>query len=335
MHLNQTTPDDMSSVWDDDIYTVTMMPSTTIATTPYTILKLALCVVSLIVFLSGVIGNGLAAFIMLRKPLCSTSTNVYMGVLAIYDLILLCVGPLDIGLNILSQKRIVLSVYRCKGAKFTYYFTTFVSAWMVVAMTIERWTSVHFPLKAKIMCTVKREIKVIITINILVIPLGCLTYYSFDVFSFANGSKYCDIKLSWYSFYDGYDIVILSLYSLIPSIVITGCNILIIYRMSKAAQSMQGEVHNSTMAQTARKTSITLLTISFTFIICTLPISLYQIFKWRLGFHGIHIAVYYTTSMVMFSYHAINFYLYCMTAERFRNELKKQFWGRSQSTNIS
>lgn len=103
----------------------------------------------------GTIGNCLSVCVFFGSKLRKTSSSFYLGALAICDtgfLISLFVTWMELmGYTALFN--------RAGFCQFFIYLSTlcsFLSVWLVVAFTVERFVAVRYPLRRKSMCTVVR-----------------------------------------------------------------------------------------------------------------------------------------------------------------------------------
>ncbi|CAF0870284.1 unnamed protein product [Brachionus calyciflorus] len=98
---------------------------------------------------------------------------------------------------------------------------------------------------------------------------------------------------------------------------------------SESCQKLSSRVHSYRTPQTScqskeRQITIMLMTISISFFILTLPYSTFELLR-KLGFKSKWLKSRNLLRLVMLLIdinHATNFILYCLTAQRFRNELK-------------
>jgi hypothetical protein len=143
------------------------------------------------------------------------------------------------------------------------------------------------------------------------------------------------------------------IYSFVPFLVIMILNSFIIINIISAQQtrfvlrqqtSLQAGKHvqnqNRKQAESSKRITVMLLLVSFTFLITTLPMNLVLIFtsfsnerdndddkvfaKWKL--------VSSCTEMLMYVNHCINFFLYCITGKKFRDQFKRLILRSCMST---
>jgi hypothetical protein len=126
-----------------------------------------------------------------------------------------------------------------------------------------------------------------------------------------------------------------AIYSFIPLLTITVLNILIIRQVS-AARRLRQHLENADNddvrfgrwgAEGSAKLTVMLLSVSFTFLLTTLPLNITLIVTFLEGENpsNEHIArealLQTITELLMYVNHSINFFLYCATGIRFRRKL--------------
>ena len=121
------------------------------------------------VCLVGTIGNLLALATLLQKGMRGKTTSLYMAVMACSDIL------------ILTSYFIRRIVYQWFNHETTRIFCIFIrpifysihySAALLVAMTVEKYISVKYPLKASVWITRRRAAIVILTLGIVILALN-------------------------------------------------------------------------------------------------------------------------------------------------------------------
>ncbi|XP_067667131.1 probable G-protein coupled receptor 139 [Haliotis asinina] len=285
--------------------------------------------------LLGTIGNGLSLTIMCQREMRQTSTCFYLAVLAIADTTVLYISAFKTWLRTVSGFELLhVSQASCKITMFLAYFSTHFSAWIIVAVTVERFLAVWFPLKAGTMCSVSRAKFGTIIIAGLVILINCQVLWTAELKSVPSSSL-SETKLMCIPYKDYAEFVCellawmnLILYSFLPFVVLLLFNILIIINLLKHRQVLTSTMtkDDQQMRSSHRKLAITLLSVSFAWIVTTMPSTLFLVFKPR-PVSVSHAAQQQLVRVICYSLmyvnHAINFGLYCITGNRFRHELNR------------
>lgn len=119
----------------------------------------------MIIYVIGVVGNGLSLTVLLRKRMARVSTYIYLAVLSVFDTVILTTGLLQTWLEelkLVSSK--THSNVGCKLTKLASYVISDSSVWLIISVTAERFIAVCYPLKAASMCRRKIAMKIIIII---------------------------------------------------------------------------------------------------------------------------------------------------------------------------
>ena len=294
----------------------------------------------LVFLLFGSVGNCLSFVVMLRKGMRSMSVGIYCAALAVADS--LATHGLLLDLIIRSFTGSAVRIDRWLGGRlhlFATYIGAHTSAWLIFALSIDRFICIWFPLKSSFYTTT-RNAKIVV--GFLVALFG--TFDGIHSFVFLKGernilnntnelyvgltpelSEY--LNSSWY-------IIDAVLYYLIPAPAITTLNMLIVYKLAKTYH------HRKTMLATGEESSnennqlekvnLMLVAVSIVFVMTPMPyyiLALYNMFVTSSDL--------YTSSLMYFLRqlfialfclnHSINFYLYCLMGKKFRNELKRLF----------
>nr|KAG5708314.1 hypothetical protein BaRGS_034345 [Batillaria attramentaria] len=221
----------------------------------------------------------------------------------------------------------------CRALTFLGSFTTAYSTWILVFMALERFLAVRFPLKMN--GSSERKIVGVLAIIgfiIALIYMPILWTYQMDVS--ANQSQ-CMPKAEYVYFMKNvFHWIGATVYGFVPFILLTIFNVLIARQInvSLKVRSVMRNQQLLPMTTTCVDTSIQrqvnfmLLSATVAFVIFTFPICLYYVADahWRTD-HGYTMgaAVKYLCQQIAFvlcdATHAVNFYLYFLTARRFRH----------------
>jgi growth hormone secretagogue receptor len=198
------------------------------------------------------------------------------------------------------------------------------SAWLVVTLAVERFIVVHFPLRARSICTRKVATA---TVCILPVLIGLCYTYHFIAWQ-VNGNGRC-IFVAKYRFITQFAFpwIFSSLYSYIPAVILVFCTTAIclqLARMKKRRAEMSSQQQSK--ANNELKVTIMGITICVLFICLTLPITLNYTILNELR-HVVYVspemALVQTVGSVLGRLNfALNFFVYVMTSNKFRQEIK-------------
>nr|KAG5695688.1 hypothetical protein BaRGS_022365 [Batillaria attramentaria] len=277
------------------------------------------------VLLLGTFGNSMI-ILVLSKMVAEASAFplLFMG-LAVSDLILLWVVVFPRWLGEQFEYWIAdEGEAACKIMTWLEYTFVSLSAWLLAAMTAQRAVNIVWPLFR--MRYLRPRLSAVVTIAVLVGASLIFNSFTLHSMTVVNGTcwwssefeNHVRLKIDW---------IEIVLNGVLPSIVMVICNCLMIHAVIQSAQNALDRC-SATRPGMASRVTVTLIVVSLTFIVLTLPFYIMQMIQQRnpeLEFNGPYV-FFFNLADVMWSINsAINFFLYIMTGAKFREEAKKLF----------
>ncbi|XP_044056105.1 neuromedin-U receptor 1 [Siniperca chuatsi] len=125
---------------------------------------LPVCLIYLVIFMVGVVGNGLTCTVIARNKVMWTPTNYYLFSLAVSDLLVLLLGmPLEL-YELWQNYPFLLGRGGCYFKTFLFETVCLASILNVTALSVERYIAVVHPLRAKYVVTRNHAKRVILTV---------------------------------------------------------------------------------------------------------------------------------------------------------------------------
>ena len=209
----------------------------------------------------------------------------------------------------------------CKIGKPLFHFCSQYSSVLLVAMTIEKCIALYFPLKTKSICTVKTAKIVSFIAGSLLLGFNLQFVFLYTTHKDSNGYKCCDWVRVSDNYIDVYYEIDTFLYSFIPLSIMftTNCLIIVKFVAAKWKNRHAGtESVNQALSKSAVRSTVMLLTVSFSFLILTLPICVYSLISQSVNppylFYDVSVILQYLN-------HGINGLLYSISGSRFRAEV--------------
>ena len=209
----------------------------------------------------------------------------------------------------------------CKLYRFLFFFCEHYSSALLVIMSIKKFFALYFPLKTRSVCTVHSARWVSAATGLIFIIFNTQAFFIYDAQINSDGDLFCiyirvpeTYRLVFYRLNS-------VLYSFGPFVLMIIFYSAIIYKFLRTKYQNRNADSQSTsqaLVKSATKGTAMLLTVSFTFILLTAPISVGLAISVK-----VHPIVHTVTSLLGFINHGINGVLYCIVGSRFRNELKK------------
>ena len=300
---------------------------------PYTAEELIILIGTPIIFILGVTGNILSAIVMKRQHFRSISTGAYLFCLAIVDSIFLSVNSMTKNfIRILTGVDLTkLSYWSCKMYVFLLMTSKCLSAWLIVAVTVERLIIVCLPHRAKVLATRKRAWVVISIVTLLSCSMFILVLCTYGLVERPWGWD-CTMLLHYKA--QGLRVVLntidLVVYSLFPAVILFISNIVLIYKVMRSHSFRKESIQKGAASEKdseksnddVRRLTVMLILVSAMFLVCTSPTSIIFLIKSvDDNIDEIHFALYRSTYLLQLSNSAINFLLYCVSGPAFRREL--------------
>lgn len=300
----------------------------------------------LIIF--GSFGNLLSFVILRKRNLRRYSSYFYLCVLSLADILVLYVGLLRLWIGELTGRDLRdQHDWLCKLTSVTGYTISDYSVWLIIAVTAERYLVVCRPLRAHHMCNTSRAWKVFICLLVAMLLVNIHFLWTVQIVYYKHNDEY----IPQCAGADGFRFMIdkvwpwvdACIYSLVPFVVILVLNILIVRQIVRARRTRRA-LQQSTNSYGGRsrtcsfdnnKLTVMLLAISFSFLITTLPnnVSLIASIFWSTSGADLTTVTRYKlvrtiTELLMYVNHSMNFYLYCATGQKFREQLALLFCKR-------
>lgn len=189
-----------------------------------------------VLILVGFVGNTLACIVLLSTHLKLRSSSYYLSALAVADN-----GCLLCFFVVYCSSKDIFELFRkegfCQLVVYLTYVFSFLSVWLIVAFTVERFIAVQYPLKKPYICTVSRAKTIVVTLT------GISSIANIYHFWFAAvvGDE-CQLRVEYQHFAEIVNYVDTVITLIIPVILIVGMNSMIARSLFRFRRKMQGEV---------------------------------------------------------------------------------------------
>ena len=220
----------------------------------------------------------------------------------------------------------VTSEFECEVYMYTLSTAWEYVNWVLVAMTVERFIAIRFPLKATEYHT-KRKAALIMAVILIVVALFNITLaYSFEsVFNPRTAIRECNVKVEYQQLLMAWSWVDGSIASFLPTASLFLLNGLIVHALRRSSiQQLAGKQDKKAKEQ--RHITIMLLVLSTFFLLSTFPFAVFLIVMymdwWKFQTSPWETAkfefVYIVVNSLADLNHAANFYLYFLSGRKFR-----------------
>jgi hypothetical protein len=296
----------------------------------------------------GLFGNVLSIVIFIRRRKRDNASAVYLGCLAVSDL-----GNLTCGYGFWHEQSLYYISHRqinlpftptdlgCKISTYVWFNCQFMSAWIIIAFSVERMIAVLFPLKAASIATPKRRKCILFCIFVISLTTWIdMAYVNRIVGQMPPGKPYRSLchfdpteAPEWFLI-----VACVQVFALIqvgPSVIISVLNTVIVIGMRSRDLTLDSGAKDQTRSKKEMRCLMNLLTVSTTYVVLMCPFVAtwaYYFYESFTGFQGRSLAfvdfltelAYFTTSITMVNY-GVNFIIYTISLQFYREELKKLF----------
>ena len=293
--------------------------------------------VSPLILLLGLIGNSLTIVVMRSKRYSGTNVKAYMMMMAICDCIFLLftISPewFD-AMRLFTFKE--LHPFTCKLEKFIQYTAGDASVWILAAFTVDRTMAVWSPLRRRHACLPRHAWITSIGLCCVAVVKNLHVFWSRGL-EHRRGKNTTLVWIKNCGYPPPFDDfeqfvrpwIAFSFVSVLPFCIICISNIVIIHTLMASRRiRKQSGINGQQQEANFRQTTIMCLSVSFAFLITVTPTIILLIGKpyWRKGnsARAYDIAKAINNQLLCVN-HSINFWLYCITGEAFRDELRRIF----------
>ncbi|XP_063297170.1 neuromedin-U receptor 1 [Pelobates fuscus] len=304
-----------------------------------------ICVVYLLIFTVGVVGNTLTCIVILKHKIMRTPTNYYLFSLAISDLLVLLLGmPLEL-YELWSNYPFLFGKGGCSFKTLLFETVCFASILNVTALSVERFIAVVHPLRAKYVVTRNHAKRVIITVWVMSVlcsipntSLNGITHLNVVGLGTIPGTAVCTVVLPRWI----YNLVIqitTIVFFFLPMGTISVLYLLIGLRLKREkmlqvleAKSGDGDTYQNVRLQQEkiRRRQVTkmLFILVVVFGICWAPFHTERLFwsfieNWTSYMHQVFSFVHVISGVLFYLSSAVNPILYNLLSTRFREMFKE------------
>ena len=282
----------------------------------------------------GFVGNTLSFIVMMKPNNRKMSTCIYMAVISINDNLMMVASFSDMIVSVLKIHE--WNVWTCKVASFCALYALQNSAFQVSAMTIDKYIAIKWPHRAAPYSTPRRARMIAVGLSVGVLIYNSPHFYLIylvdgQCMAYGTGGLLSKIY-SWLNFV---------LNAVIPFTLLIYMNFVIAktVKISRKMFRRKSEIirggrnqgmdpRGKTMKSAENKLTIMLLMVTTLFLILLCPTYIRFIY---LAFaerdtpsqYANSILIYQISSKLYSTNSGINFFLYCISGQKFRNDLKE------------
>ncbi|KAL0268735.1 UNVERIFIED_CONTAM: hypothetical protein PYX00_010558 [Menopon gallinae] len=153
-------------------------------------------VVHLTTFVFGLCGNLIVIAVLTGNGKTRTATNSFLVSLALGDLLMLCVyGPLETYTHFVIEWDEDGAV--CRTAKFAEFLSATSSVLNLLAVTVERFLVIVFPMKSRTLCTNSNTVRAIMGVWLMSVLLAAPVLFTTGTYKIAFTNRVTTITLNY------------------------------------------------------------------------------------------------------------------------------------------
>ena len=271
-----------------------------------------------IIFVVGIILNLLSFIVFCRKHFRNTSMGFLLRIVALADL-----GEtiLHTGYDFIWNPIVNNDIHICISYVASNHLAMYISVWTLTLFAFERLVAVCFPLSTNIILT-PFHIK-IMWLCVLCLPVvgTIIASLSYSIVPYGN-FLFCAISREYVNFMTW---SLFILYNLLPFLIMLICNVVIVIRLIGAKYRRRNMASQN---MHVGNTTAMLLGVSFWFLITTGPgcfLMILNLSNYRSKSPLLMPLLLHFSRFLVSANHALNFLFYCVTGQRFRQEMKLVF----------
>jgi hypothetical protein len=284
-----------------------------------------------VLFIVGVVGNALTIVVLRQMEFHKKPPFLFLFCLALNDTLVLCVGLSRYWIRETFSVDIrALTNLGCKFNLFFIYWSMQLSSWILVCVVLERCIKTNFPFQYPRIVTVQRCVGLLVVLMIFLAGVD-LHYFWTNGLKMDGSEIECNSLTEQYFTFEEFVFTYIdfSVLSVVPFLLMIVMNITIIRVFRQSRQFRKSTVKNRQTNKKLNRFDVKLtrmlLCTSVYFLIATLPISVYFIvdsYKKNLtDLESAKMDVVWSSSYIFqFTNYTINFFLYNLTNDRFRNK---------------
>ena len=252
--------------------------------------------------------------------------NVLLLYLAISDIIYLlsnCTAMNGIFGNIGFEG----NLSNCRLINIVCFFSGFLSSWLIVMISFERFLCVKYPIKSHLYEGKVVLLAVLIMMSIIIAGLSSLALKLSFIDPETNYCNYGETSKTDY-LHKAITIGIESIYSGIPGLLVFAFNVAILHSLRKHVSNRNkfvcksNTIVSSTQLNDTRSVTIMLVTTSFMFVIFRTPFFLLDLMLFLFPTSAIVLNLFSVTRSIDWFDHSANLLVYCASSSVFRSKVK-------------
>ena len=181
----------------------------------------------------GTIGNTLAFCVLIRRRMRSTPMYFYLTLLAVVDTFVLYVSAFKVWIRAVTQFEVLhLSNFGCKLLMFILLCSFYLSAWLVVLVTLDRFLVIWFPFRGYLLMRIRRARLTAAVLAVVVAAYNVHVFWTMSLHRYGS-SVTCDAHEDNFFMMHIFEYLKLVSYCVVPFVIVIALNIAILVRINR------------------------------------------------------------------------------------------------------
>ncbi len=258
------------------------------------VVRVIVQVLTIVIFITGTLGNILFAYLLSRKKLCKKASNNFLRIQAIFN----ALSTATILINEFNSNGLLVytqSTTYCKLAYSLLYIIPAISAWILAIVSIERFIFIKYG-NDQILKKGSFQFIVLTAVTAWNILVYIQIYIYYDV---SSDRLYCIITDNHIMFI--FDIVDLVNSVAVPFLIMLGCSVAIVRSIYLARIKIPKLKFKKDIKKTRKdiQFSVTIILFNLAFLVLNLPFTIILIFvEWNNDIYQIFMIIYFANFVV-------------------------------------
>ena len=199
----------------------------------HTLAMTLLHIVIPVIVLMGTIGNTLSFCVLVRRRMRSTPMYFYLTLLAVADTFVLYVSAFKVWIRAVTQFEVLhLSNFGCKLLMFILLCSFYLSAWLVVLVTLDRFLVIWFPFRGYLLMRIRRARLTAAILAVVVAVYNVHVFWTMSLHRFGS-TLTCDASEDNFFMTHVFEYLKLISYCVVPFVIVIALNIAILVRINR------------------------------------------------------------------------------------------------------
>ena len=186
-----------------------------------------------VIVLMGTVGNTLSFCVLVRRGMRSTPMYFYLTLLAVADTFVLYVSAFKVWIRAVTQFEVLhLSNVGCKLFMFILLCSFYLSAWLVVLVTLDRFLVICFPFRGYLLLRIRRARLTAAVLAVVVAVYNGHVFWTISLHQYGSALT-CDADEDNFFMMHVFEYLKLISYCVVPFVIVVTLNVCILVRINR------------------------------------------------------------------------------------------------------